>query len=63
MAQPTSHSQKVDILSTAAMENAYYICHNVQVRLAGLTLPQDLMYFRGYRYKVNGGTKKKGRRK
>ena len=30
-ATPAQHSGKVDILSPAAMQNAYHICHNVQV--------------------------------
>ena len=32
-ATPAQNNGKVDILSPAAMENAYYICHNVQVSL------------------------------
>ena len=28
----------VDILSPAAMKNAYYICHNVQVKLMSFVL-------------------------
>ena len=42
-AQPAQHNGKVDILSPAAMENAYYICHNVQVgkHWAHARIPSD----------------------
>ena len=30
--ESVNDDEKIDILSGAAMENAYYICHNVQVK-------------------------------
>ena len=30
--ESVNDDKKIDILSGAAMENAYYICHNVQVK-------------------------------
>jgi len=43
----------VDILSPAAMLNAYYICHNVQ----------DLMFFRGFTWEGVAKGKGKGKKK
>ena len=57
----------VDLLSPAAMTNAYFICHNVQVnlhsggdRFNSVYSSQDLMFFRGFYW---AGAEKKGKGK